>query len=449
MRNISTKVDNTAPASTGRLSAAQFNSIQDEDEHLVATAGITLDADTGPDTDLYMKAQAVARYASGGVFCQDSGAVANSFVLDTPADFVMPKAYFTGMRVLFYAGHNSTGASQINAFGIGSKSLLDHDGVALVGGEVLTGRLVDAVYDEGLLSGSGAFKLAPWANALLFGSVGGGAVADVSWQNLPIYPEITSSGNKFNPTTGTGQVVVDTATTWLWRGWKSFVSSDHNSGARTFSTTALHTYHIRWHAPGTGSATPSGTYPNGRLVIKDLADSVYNPSSLAETDSAFDSTYDDMLICKVVCDSGNNPTVTALINKARLTYSGVDTATTFGYVSSGALSALDPAGSNRILFQYGVDMAGYCASKFSLNWARTPKTAAVHGVVGYSSTSHIEGGLDGVANYVNSRSVDRYSALFKYSTDWTGGPSGGGPIMYGGNGQVVSAYAACDFNATA
>lgn len=336
MRDIDVKIDNTAPAGTGRLSAAQFNSLQTELENAVMSSGIALDAAAGPDNNLNMLAEAMARYGSGGVFGQDGGLASNSYVLTSPKAFKLPKAYFTGMMVFWYPAHNSTGASQLGVNAIGMKSLLDHAGIALVGGEVLTNRLCCAVYDEALLTGAGAFKLAPWANALLFDAPGGGSLTDTSWQNLPIYPEITSSGNKFNPTTGTGQVVVDTATTWLWRGWKSFVSSDHNSGARTFSTTALHTYHLRWHAPGTGSATPSGTYPNGRFVLKDIADSGYNPSALAETDAAFDSTYDDMLVCRVVCDSGNTPTVTSLVNKAVLKATIAGTARSISPFPSGS-----------------------------------------------------------------------------------------------------------------
>lgn len=371
MRDISTKIDNTAPAPSGRLSADEFNSIQVEAEHLVSTAGLTLDASGGPDSDLFMKAQAVARYASGGVFCQDSGSAANLYVLASPNGFRLPKAYFTGMRVLWYPGHGSTGAAQISVNAIGAKSLLDHTGTAFVGGEMVTGRLADAVYDEAAASGAGAFRLAPWANALLFSSPGT-VTTTIAFQNLPIYPEITSSGNVFTFSTGTGQVVVGSGVSWLWRGWQSVASSDISSGARTFATTALKTYHLRWHAPGTGTATPSSTYPNGRFVLQDIANSGYNPSSLAETDIAFDTSYDDMLIARIVTDSGNTPTVTALINKARLQ----------NEVRPGAdqYFARNSASNGNLLAPFAT---------ITLDWARTPKVMMQCRLSTYTSTPSV------------------------------------------------------------
>lgn len=395
MRNIDTKIDNTAPSGTGRLPAAQFNSIQDEMENAAVSAGITLDPPTGPDTDLYMLSQAIARYASGGIFCRDTGSVANSFVLSSPKNFRMPKAYFTGMTVLFYPAHASTGASQINAFTLGGKSLLDHDGVALVGGEVVANRLCCAIYDEALLSGAGAFKLAPWANALLFDSPGGGELTDLSWKNLPVFPEITASNNVFTFTTGTGQVVVGSGITWLWRGWQSFTSADISSGDRTFATTSLKTYHLRWHAPGTGSATPSGTYPNGRFALKDVADTGYNPSALDESNSAFDSSFDDMLIAKVVTNSGNTPTVTALKNKARLSV----TTDSVGSVVT----------NDGVNFSYGGSYSG------TMNWARTPTERAYEGYL-YSLNPGVNVVSAGVQTTVDS--VTRYTYGVNFVTDW-------------------------------
>ena len=52
MRDISTKIDNTAPNASGRLSAAEFNSDQVELENSVTSSGIILDGALGADTDL-------------------------------------------------------------------------------------------------------------------------------------------------------------------------------------------------------------------------------------------------------------------------------------------------------------------------------------------------------------------------------------------------------------
>lgn len=182
MRNIETKVDNTAPAGTGRLPADQFNSIQGELEGAVTSSGITLDGPSS-DTDLFMLAQTMARYASGGVVYQDTGSL-NAFVLSTPKIFKMPKAYFTGMMVMWYAGAGNTGPATVNANTIGAKPLYTHTGAALSGGETISNRFTAAVYDETLNFGDGGFKLTPWGNALLWGA-GPGAGSTLYGYLLP------------------------------------------------------------------------------------------------------------------------------------------------------------------------------------------------------------------------------------------------------------------------
>lgn len=178
MRDIENKIDNTAPASTGRLPAEQFNAIKNELKNLVASTAIVLDPAGGADTDLKMIAQAVSRAASGARFGQDSGA-ANAYVLSSPSGptgFVMPKELFRGLEVVFRPGHSNTEASTINAWGLGIKPLLDHNAAALVGGEVILNRRCVAHYEPGA-GQNGAFLLAPESNALLLSSSGAGAGA--------------------------------------------------------------------------------------------------------------------------------------------------------------------------------------------------------------------------------------------------------------------------------
>ncbi len=113
-----------------------------------------------------MIAEAMARYASGGVFCTDGG-VANAYVLSTPLSFIMPKSYFLGQRLLWYPANANTGASTVNAFGNGAKAIRRPDDTALAGGELVAGRAVDMVYDPAANSGAGAFRLVPWSLANL------------------------------------------------------------------------------------------------------------------------------------------------------------------------------------------------------------------------------------------------------------------------------------------
>lgn len=173
MRTWDNKIDNTAPAATGVLTAAEENASRKEITNAVTTAGLVLDSVAGPDTSLYMLAEAMARYASGGVIGTDGGA-ANTYVVTAPGAFRVPTALFKPMIVMWYASATNTGASTLNAWGLGTKALLDHTGAALVGGEIVAGRLAAAVYDPALASGVGAYKLMPWANVLLFGGGSGG-----------------------------------------------------------------------------------------------------------------------------------------------------------------------------------------------------------------------------------------------------------------------------------
>lgn len=163
MRNFSDKLDNTAPAASGILSAEEDNVRFRELENAVTSAGIALDGPTGPDSGgLYMLAQAMARYASGGVLCKDTGA-ADTHVLGTVGSFVLPKAYFDGMMIIWYPAGTNTGAATVNVNGIGSKQIRNSVGGVLVAGDIAANTLTMAVYDPAANSGAGAFKLSPWS----------------------------------------------------------------------------------------------------------------------------------------------------------------------------------------------------------------------------------------------------------------------------------------------
>lgn len=168
MRDIETKIDNTAPAASGRLPAAQFDSIQSELKGAVTQSGLLLDGANGPDTNLAMLAEAICRSASGGVGYRDTGA-ANAYVLTTPGSFVTPKAIFSMMWANWVPGNTNTGASTANVSGIGVKPIVTYLGAALIGGELLAGFPAQMFYSPTIILG-GAWVLAPWASALLVSS---------------------------------------------------------------------------------------------------------------------------------------------------------------------------------------------------------------------------------------------------------------------------------------
>ena len=94
MRNIGTKVDGTDV-----LSGDEFNSDQNELENIVTSADITLDADTGPDTNLNMLSEAVAAYANAGNVYQDSGA-ADAYVLSLTTNLKSVTKYYDNMMIV-------------------------------------------------------------------------------------------------------------------------------------------------------------------------------------------------------------------------------------------------------------------------------------------------------------------------------------------------------------
>lgn len=368
-------------------------------------------------------AEMMSRHASRGIF-GIGGGTANAQTVTALEYTKPPTELFDGMWVVFFPAATNTTAMTLAPFGLPQTPVLDEKGAALLGDEVQQGLLTAAIYSEAL----SAFMLPHWAIAPSY-------VA-------PIFPEIEGVGNALSLTATTGQIVVDAAQTFVWRGQRRFSPGNVAAGSRTFATSANKTYHVVWDAPGTGLATPRASYPSGRYSLIDRTGGT-------ETDAAFDTTYDRMLIARVVTNGSNVLTVTPLKNKALLTHSATDVASTFGYVASGAVGSVSPTSANRILFQWGVDMAGYCMSEFTLNWARRPATAALHGVVGFAVSSAPGAGIEGVANYINARDINRYRVQAIYSTDWSGNSTSGGPIMVGGSGQVSSAYASCDLNAAA
>ncbi|QIG73266.1 hypothetical protein EVC02_045 [Rhizobium phage RHph_N17] len=155
---------------------------------------------------------------------------------------------------------------------------------------------------------------------------------------LPIFPEVLSAPYHFGVISpGTGQVRVPSGVNFQHRGIYPVTTVQTD-----LATDPSKIYHLRWS-------------PTGGFALKDLASGVYNPSALAETNVAFDTTYDDMLVARVITNSSNVPTITNLINKDRIHDTFEDLA---------APTSLSGAnGSNR-------------TALFTFNYARTPKTSA-------------------------------------------------------------------------
>lgn len=144
--------------------------------------------------------------------------------------------------------------------------------------------------------------------ALIDAATGGGAVENYllvtqARARLPIYPEVLTAGGTITCTVPeAGKIRVPGGVNFMHRGIFPLVTTQTD-----FTTEASNTYHIRW------------TMADG-LVIKKLTDPAYNPSALVETNPVFDSTYDDMLIARVITNSANVATINNLANKQRLVH---------------------------------------------------------------------------------------------------------------------------------
>lgn len=124
---------------------------------------------------------------------------------------------------------------------------------------------------------------------------------------LPIYPHIY--GGYISPVSpGVGVCRVPGGITFLHRGIYPVTSAQQD-----LNTIANQIYHLRWR-PG---ADPVLT-PNGEFKLYSIGDVAYNPSGYPENSSAFDSTFDDMLCARVITNSSNAISVTALLNLDRM-----------------------------------------------------------------------------------------------------------------------------------
>ena len=241
---------------------------------------------------------------------------------------------------------------------------------------------------------------------------------------VPLYPHVAGDG-LLTVNGSTGQVAVAAGQDFIHRGVWLVQTDSYAVGLRTFATLASKTYHLRWD-------------PTNGFRLRDLADVAYNPTSALESHAAFDSSYDDMLIARIVTSAGNVPTITPLANKAFL---AADLLDTFSGLSGGASAPVIGATAAGFIYFYTGDTAGYATHYFGgLNWARTPRHISVVNHILVQNSSSPPGALEGGANVVNHRAVTRYGAVIGQYSDW----SAGNTFIYSmGTLQVYAAHAAC------
>lgn len=157
---------------------------------------------------------------------------------------------------------------------------------------------------------------------------------------LPIFPEVQTADGRLaviSPASGTVRIMP--GYDFLHRGIFNVTTVQQD-----FPTSPSKTYHLRWN-------------PTDGFALKDVAGLTYNPGSAPEISPAFDSTYDDMLIARVVTNPSNVAEITTLSNKQSLFATGE-----FPFVGYTFQDDVAPSG-----------ITNYRA--VDLNWARIPFTA--------------------------------------------------------------------------
>lgn len=170
------------------------------------------------------------------------------------------------------------------------------------------------IAQAGLVQSDASFvQLRDAISAMIAAATGGGNPANYvtlaqASARLPIWPEVLNATGLITPTApATGTIRIPAGVNFQHRG-----ISPYTTAQTDLVTVASKTYHVRWR-------------PVGGFVILDLANVSYNPSALAEGNLAFDSTYDDMLVARVITNASNIATITPLANKPLLAVEATNT----------------------------------------------------------------------------------------------------------------------------
>ena len=249
------------------------------------------------------------------------------------------------------------------------------------------GNIGNVIAEAGVTGPDGDLtKLRRAIEALIAAATGGGTVDDYvlmaqARSRLPIFPDVQNVDGRIGVTApSTGTVRLAGGVEFLHRGIFRVTTTQTD-----FATDPSKTYHLRWN-------------PDDGFVLRDLASGSYNPGTLSEANAAFDSTYDDMLIARVITNSSNVATITTLANKDRLSLSGE-----YGRTRDA------PFEDDRLPSQITN------GTPLTINFARRPRAAI-------SAMTDVDGSLSGATEFNIGINVNnRYSGLMYYQSNATGG----------------------------
>lgn len=223
--------------------------------------------------------------------------------------------------------------------------------------------------------------------ALISASSGGGTADEYilmaqGRSRLPIFPDMQhNDGHLAVLSPSTGVVRVPAGRDFLHRGIYKVTTAETD-----FNTDPSKIYHLRWN-------------PADGFVMRDLASGTYNPTALSEVNPVFDTTFDDMLVARIITNSSNVATVTNLQNRTRLTAraerasslgdagaTGVVTNFTHNFARTplAMLESTSPPGGDRDsdLWLEVSDLTRYGMNVRSWNWT-AGVTASAHNSPGY------------------------------------------------------------------
>lgn len=321
-------------------------------------------------------------------YAADTGSANAYAIAPTPA----LSAYTEGLRVQFKAAHANTGASTLAVSGLATKAILQPDGTDLLAGMIPAGAIVDCEYN------GTAFQMMSAA----------ASSTSVTQYNSGRYPEVRTTTNKIGITATNGVgIVINTAQPFVMRDTVAYNTTGFSLLQRTFDTVGSKTYHLRFAfnvadgADNFGNAfyTAKGIV-NGSFYLVETTDAAYNPRSVAENAAGLDTKLDDMLVAKIVTDSSNNITVTALRNtNARYSYESRRPHSTWAIPTT--LTAVDQitpfTNDNARSFK------GMLTGTFLIDASSTQDMGWIK--LYHGSTLAAEAGFDGVATYEMGSSV--------------------------------------------
>lgn len=187
------------------------------------------------------------------------------------------------------------------------------------------------------------------------GSADGYVTVESARARLPIFPEVLTADGRLTITSpSSGTVLVAPTGILRHRGIFDVNMSDIAEVNRTFSVLPSRVAHLRWS-------------PSAGLSLRYLDDPLYNASSSSEASDRFDSSYDDVLLARIITNSSAVPAITSLVNKHNLMTLGIQGKTVTRTTTA----------------NFGLYVVPF--DPIVLNWARTPKYTASASRNGYGS----------------------------------------------------------------